>query len=75
MNVPLQELSLQALSALQTADVDLGWIQKPRHLPGLGQMGEVTQGSSEVNQPNLIEFGVAAAIVVPDDPSWMLQTS
>lgn len=75
MTVPLQELSLQALNALQTSDVDLEWIQKPRTLPDLGQLQEVTWTSSEVNQPNLIDFGAAAVIVVPDDPNWMLQTS
>lgn len=42
MTVPLQELSLQALNALQTSDVDLEWIQKPRTLPDLGQLQEVT---------------------------------
>lgn len=42
MNVPLQELGLKALSALQTSDVDLEWIQKPRTLPDFGQLQEVT---------------------------------
>lgn len=77
MNVPLQELGLKALSALQTSDVDLEWIQKPRTLPDFGQLQEVTSAvvTSEVNQPNWIDFGAAAVIVVPDDPSWVLQTS
>lgn len=42
-----------------------GQIQEHRDVPGLGQMEEMTQASSGVNQQTFIDFGGAAVVVVP----------